>query len=60
MKINTVKINSLFIMKIFSVKINSVFFCTRFADFLMIFFSRVLIYKESGLWFREGKGVVFG
>ena len=28
MKINTVKINSFFIMKNFSVKINSVFFCT--------------------------------
>ena len=44
MKINTVKINSLFIMKNFSVKINSVFFAQS-DDFSR---ARVFIYKESG------------
>lgn len=45
MKINTVKINSLFIMKIFSVKINSVFLARDGDDFSR---ARVFIYKESG------------
>ncbi len=43
MKINTVKINSLFIMKNFSVKINSVFFLHR----VMTFFVRVFLYIRN-------------